>query len=171
MSSAPPKRPPARLLSDAVSALAGVSDVVGVGIDLVDTEEVSRLIAEGGQAFLNAAWTSAEQADADRTPRRLAGRWAVKEAVMKALQVGIGDLSPLHVEIRTQPSGSLYVVLHGPAVRAARRQRIAEWRSSLSYGGDWALGVAVGLAARCRLRVTTNHRRSAALERASERTK
>lgn len=138
-------RPARRLLRETTMAVSSASAVVGIGLDLTDIHEVRGLISEGGHSFLNDTWTPAEQNDVGLDHRRLAGRWAVKEAVMKALGVGLGEVAPLDIEVRTQESGALSVVLHRSARRAARSRGITTWHASLSYGGQWALGVAVGV--------------------------
>ncbi len=160
-----PHHPPRRLLSETTIALGSALGVVSVGIDLTDSQEVEGLILNGGALFVDDTWTPAEQTDVGLDHRRLAGRWAVKEAVMKALGVGLGEIAPLDVEVRTRKSGALFVVLHRGARRAARSRGIASWHASLSYGGNWALGLAVGLsdvsegASECGPAVTTTNRR------------
>jgi holo-[acyl-carrier protein] synthase len=119
---------------------------------------------------LDETWTRAEQTDVGDDDRRLAGRWAVKEAVMKALGVGLGEIGPLDIEVRTRKSGALFVILHRFAKRTATSRGIASWHASLSYGGNWALGLAVGVRdlspsanQRRPAATTTRHRRSIAI--------
>lgn len=164
-----PHRPARRLLNETTVALGSTYQVVGVGIDLTDSQELGGLILNGGSSFLDDAWTRAEQTDVGLDHRRLAGRWAVKEAVMKALGAGLGELAPLDIEVRTRKSGALYVVLHRSAKRAARSRGIAKWHASLSYDGNWALGLAVGVydgsksaRERSQAATTTKRRRSIA---------
>lgn len=120
-----------------------VGPVAGVGIDLVDVAVLKRLLISGGPAFRDSVWTAAEQAEAGGSAERLAGRWAGKEAVMKALQCGIGETEPLDIEIATAPGGKPEVVLHGSAKKAAASKQVTAWHVSLSHEHGWATAIAI----------------------------
>lgn len=65
--------------------------IVGIGIDIVDIGRVGKLLERYGDRFLNRVFTGEEIRYARRSPRtaeRLAGRFAVKEAVLKAFGTG-----------------------------------------------------------------------------------
>jgi holo-[acyl-carrier protein] synthase len=136
----------------------------GVGIDLVEVEPLRQLIDSGGPSFLDAAWTAREQRDTNRQPEALAGKWAAKEAVMKALQHGIGDMDPRDVEIVTTPIGAPRVELHRAARVIAKRRKITTWHLSVSHEGGWAAAIAIA-SSQPHLQLvdsaaTTNERRS-----------
>jgi holo-[acyl-carrier protein] synthase len=119
-------------------------NVVGVGIDVVDVDDLRALLGSGGEAFVSAAWTAAERKDAQEDPQRLAARWAGIEAAMKALGIGLGVLSPLDVEIISDPvSGAPRVHLHAEALVRSAGAGIAMWHVSLAHEGRWAVGVVV----------------------------
>ena len=116
---------------------------VGVGIDVVETGPVGELISAGGPAFVDSAWSATEQRDAEGSVERLAARWAAKEAVMKALRCGLGDLGPLDIEIHIGPDGAPDVVLHGNARRTAAAQGLHSWHISMCHEQGWAVAIAV----------------------------
>lgn len=118
-------------------------DLAGIGLDLVDVQVLAGLIADGGQVFLDACWTRTEQADAHRNPERLAGRWAAKEAVMKCLGAGIGDIEPTDIEILTLPSGAPTVSLHARAAAIAHAHELSGWLVSITHENGWAAAIAV----------------------------
>jgi holo-[acyl-carrier protein] synthase len=132
-----------------------VSHAAGIGIDLVEVETLQRLINSGGPAFLDAGWTAGEQQDANGRPEGLAGKWAAKEAVMKALQHGIGDVDPLDVEIVATSLGAPAVVLHRTARAVAEKRKIAAWHVSVTHEGGWAAAIAVASARHLQLADTT----------------
>lgn len=135
---------PIAAIETAWSAAAGsFGATAGVGLDVVETAALENLITAGGAAFLDAAWSTREQHDADGAAERLAVRWAAKEAVMKALQCGLGDLEPLDIEIRTSADGSPSVVLHGNARAAASALDVKGWHVSLCHEQGWAVAIAV----------------------------
>jgi holo-[acyl-carrier protein] synthase len=115
----------------------------GAGIDLVEVASLRQLIEAGGDGFIDAAWTAREQQEANGQAEGLAGKWAAKEAVMKVLQRGIGDLDPRDVEIVTEPSGAPRVELHRTARTFARRHRITTWHVSLTHEGGWAAAIVI----------------------------
>ena len=90
-------------MTSPVSAIAKVLEALnmpcaylaGIGVDLVDVGMFEELLVSGGAAFLDIGWTEGEQRDAEGSPERLAARWAAKEAVMKALGRGLGEVDPL----------------------------------------------------------------------------
>jgi holo-[acyl-carrier protein] synthase len=119
--------------------------VVGVGLDLVDVEQVADLIRTGGTRFCEDAWTVAEIEDANGDPERLAARWAAKEAVMKALGAGLGDIAPNDVEIRTDELGAPSVLVSGAAEAVAASRGVTGWCVSLTHESGWAAALVVAL--------------------------
>lgn len=123
--------------------ISSEATTAGAGIDLVNLASFAILHETGGPAFLENAWTAAEQEDAHGSLERLAARWAAKEAVMKALQCGLGDLDPLDIEILTEPGGAPRVVLHRNALAAASALGVARWHVSLCHEEGWAAALAI----------------------------
>lgn len=143
---------PMRALQSAWQAIIEpVVVAAGAGIDLVEVEPLRQLIEAGGEGFLDAAWTAREQRDANGQAEGLAGKWAAKEATMKVLQRGIGDLDPRDVEIVTESSGAPRVELHRAARTIARRRRIATWHVSLTHEGGWAAAIVIASSLRTTL--------------------
>jgi holo-[acyl-carrier-protein] synthase len=72
----------------------------------------------------------------------VAGRIAVKEATMKALQGGIWDLGFLEIEVQGGRTKPPRVALHGRASQRASDLGIDEVKVSLTHDGDLALASA-----------------------------
>lgn len=135
---------PLAAIRSAWSAVAGADGTTGgIGIDVVDTEPLRELIAAGGAVFVDSAWSATEQHDAEGSIERLATRWAAKEAVMKALRCGLGDIGPLDIEIRTGDDGAPDVVLHGNARDAAISRGLHRWHISMCHEQGWAVAIAI----------------------------
>ncbi len=81
---------------------------------------------------------------ADPAPS-LAARFAAKEAVMKALGVGLGAFPFSAVEVVSTPSGAPELVLQGAAAALADRRGVASWRLSLTHTSELAQAVVVAL--------------------------
>ncbi len=90
----------------------------GVGIDTVDVVEMERLCADARGAFVTHTFTSAERAQAFERHRPcecLAGKFAVKEAVFKALAPLTAEGFDLRlVETIEDANGYPRVTLDGP---------------------------------------------------------
>ena len=121
--------------------------VVGMGTDLV---EIGRFrLAMARRARLGERlFSDAERAYAyrhrDPAPR-LAARFAAKEAVMKALGVGLGAFAFRDVEVVKAPSGAPSLSLTGRAADLAARRGVTSWHVSLTHSGLVAEAVAVAL--------------------------
>lgn len=99
-----------------------------------------------GDAFLLGAWTPQELHHAGGQPEHLGAKWATKEAAMKALGIGLGDISPLDVEVVMVSEHQPNVILYGAAAAASDRLGITTWCVSLMADGRWALATAIALA-------------------------
>src|SRR5207302_10518826 len=79
--------------------------------------------------------------------QRLAARFAAKEAVMKALGVGLGAFTFHDVEVVNAPSGKPGLVLRGKAAALAAERGVRGWELSLTHTDRTAHAVAVALSA------------------------
>ena len=76
----------------------------------------------------------------------LAARFAAKEAVMKALGVGLGAFAFGDVEVQRQPNGGPDIVLSGRAARLASERQVRSWMVSLTHTTSSAAAVVLALA-------------------------
>lgn len=119
--------------------------MLAVGVDIIEVERLSRGLARHGDRFLDRFFTLREREQCGGRAASLAGRFAVKEAVGKALGTGIGDISWKEVEIINDERGRPILTLHGEAARLAAELGLAEWSISLSHTNTHAVGMAVAL--------------------------
>jgi holo-[acyl-carrier protein] synthase len=121
--------------------------VRGIGADLVDLDRfrvalvrtpslAERLFSEGERVYAGEAHDPTE---------RLAARFAAKEAVMKALGVGLGAFALRDVEVVRAGSGAPSLVLRGGAQRVADERGVSSWLLTLSHTRLVAQAVAVAL--------------------------
>ena len=95
--------------------------IKGIGIDSIQLARIARVHAEYGEKFLARILTEAEREYvarwADPVPR-IAGRFAAKEACMKALGTGWGaGIRWRDIEVRRGPAGAPIASLSGAAAR------------------------------------------------------
>jgi len=108
----------------------------GLGIDIVEVDRIRQAVGRWGEAFLSRVFTPAELSRGSApaaAAERLAGRFAAKEAVMKALGIGRRGIGWQEIEITVDPMGKPEVRLTGRAAATADRLGITAWRLAISH--------------------------------------
>ncbi len=118
------------------------------GIDLVEIDRLQGLRPEIRERFLQRVFTPRELAEAGGSDASLAGRFAVKEAVSKALGTGIGALGWQQIEVERGAAGEPVLHLYGSALAEAERQGLMVWSISITHSRTQAVAVAVALGER-----------------------
>lgn len=124
-----------------------MSEVLGLGTDLVEIPRF-RTVLERRPRLAARVFDARERASlADRRDPvpGLAARFAAKEAVMKALGVGLGAFALAEVEVARRDGGEPELRLHGRAAALAEDRGVREWRLSLSHTSTTAMAVALAL--------------------------
>ncbi len=121
--------------------------IAGVGIDVVEVARIADAVDRYGRRFLERVFTQAE-ADYCRSravpAQHFAGRFAVKEAVLKALATGwSGGIRWRDVEIKRGPSGRPEVELSGAAARRAEQMGVTRLHVSISHTSGCAVANAI----------------------------
>jgi holo-[acyl-carrier protein] synthase len=123
--------------------------VVAVGLDLTRIDRLEAAHTRRGERLLARLFTPAERAYCERRAARrhvhYAGRFAVKEAVMKALGTGwTRGVRWLDIEVVRAPGGPPGVVLHGASAAIALARGIERWHVSITHDAGIAAAVVVG---------------------------
>ncbi len=120
---------------------------VSVGVDLVEVRRVATLAAQpNGLAGVMTARESDYCRGRARPAEHLAGRFAAKEAVLKALGTGLAEgIRWTDVEILKDHGGRPYIVLHEAAAALAADRGLHRLDVSLSHTSDLAIAQAVAL--------------------------
>jgi len=118
------------------------------GVDIVHIPRVEAALRRHGQRFIERVFTPREVAASHGFPHELAARFAAKEAVAKALGVGMRVISPFGVkfhEIETLRDllGKPVVALSGQAAEHAQTLGLTEWAISLSHEREYAIAFVV----------------------------
>lgn len=124
--------------------------ILTTGVDLIELDRVRRLVARYGDRVLNRVYTPAELAHCRGRVPELAARFAAKEAVAKALGVGLRIMArdgvDWHdVETLPDPRGKPVVHLHGRAAARAAELGLTAWSISLSHGRDVTVAFVVAM--------------------------
>jgi holo-[acyl-carrier protein] synthase len=117
--------------------------IVGLGIDLVEIERIRRIYARHQQRFLNRILTPAEKAyvmqHADPSAR-LSGRWAAKEAGLKALGTGLAEgIGWRDIEVLPDERGKPILHLHGKGAERARSLEANSFHVTITHSEGLAM--------------------------------
>src|SRR6187431_1669296 len=111
--------------------------IVAVGLDLARIDRFEKVHARHGDRLLERLFTAGERAYCDRRASRMAsytGRFAVKEAVMKALGTGwAAGVSWREIEVVRESGSAPKLVLHGSTARIARERGIATIHITITH--------------------------------------
>lgn len=123
--------------------------ILGVGTDITECLRIAQMIERHGELFIGRVYTSHE-IEYCRSRRmatqHFAGRWAAKEAVLKALGTGWRrGISWRDVEIRNLPSGQPVAILRGGTAEIAAERGIRCVFVSISHCRTNATAYAVAV--------------------------
>jgi len=119
--------------------------VIGVGIDAVDIDRL-RMVLARTPSMRARVFTPGELAYADRhadPTERLAARFAAKEAVMKALGVGLGAIDFHDVDVVRLASGQPQLVVRGRAAALAAEHGVQQWSLSITHTTTLAQAIVI----------------------------
>ena len=122
--------------------------IVGLGMDLARIERLEQAFARRGERLLQRLFTEGERAYCEARARRrfthYAGRFAVKEAVMKVLGTGWSrGVRWIDIEVQRAPGAAPRVVLHGECARIARSLGMDRIHITITHDAGIAAAVAV----------------------------
>ena len=121
--------------------------VIALGMDLIQIDRVAEVLERRGERFLGRVFTAGEQAYCDRRRARAqhyAGRFAVKESVMKALGTGWArGVRWRDIEVVREPGQAPRVQLHGRSAEHARERGIERILITITHDAGIAAAVAV----------------------------
>lgn len=118
---------------------------LATGVDIVEVERVRAAVERFGERFLKRFLTERERAACGTKLVSIAGRWAAKEAVAKALGCGIGDVAWKEIEVLNDERGAPHLYLHGQAAHRAAQLGLHTWSLSISHTEHYAVAFVVAL--------------------------
>jgi len=119
--------------------------ILRTGVDIVEIQRLEEVNPAIRVRFIRRVFTPLEVELARGSTASLAGRFAAKEAVSKALGTGIGYVSWQEIEIRRGRAGEPLLELHGRARQVAEHLGLQTWSVSISHGRTHAVAMAVAL--------------------------
>jgi holo-[acyl-carrier protein] synthase len=119
--------------------------IIGVGVDIVEIRRIKEAISKHAN-FIDRMFSKNEieyLKSRNLRPEFVAGRFAAKEAVVKALGTGFSGFEFKDIEIDRTAAGKPLVVLKGKAKLIAQKYGNYKIHVSISHGIDNAIAYAV----------------------------
>lgn len=116
-----------------------MKNLLGIGTDIVEVKRIEAALGKHGDAFLNKLFTTFEILNIQKrkeNPLHVAGRFACKEAIAKALGTGFGkELKWIDIEISNDEKGA-------PKATLVHKNDISIY-ISISHTSDYAIAYAM----------------------------
>ena len=123
--------------------------IIGIGTDIIECLRIAQMIERHGELFITRVYTDHEIAYCSgrkAATQHYAGRWAAKEAVLKALGTGWRrGISWRDIEVRNQSSGAPTVALRGGAREVLEQAGIQRIHLIISHCRSHAIAYAVAV--------------------------
>jgi holo-[acyl-carrier protein] synthase len=108
-----------------------------LGLDLAEVDRVAGVLERWGDRFIDRVFRPGELSRSRRHARtraeHVAGRFAAKEAAMKALGTGWRGLAFREIEVGRDRRGKPLLAFHGRALERARELRVAQAEVSITH--------------------------------------
>ena len=116
-----------------------------LGVDVTEVDRIAGVLERHGERFLQRIFREGEIRRQRRHPRafseHVAGRFAAKEAAMKALGLGWRGLAFRDIEVGRDPRGKPILAFHGKALDRARALEVLSAEVTITHGRDIAVAV------------------------------
>lgn len=117
--------------------------IVGIGLDIAEVPRIKEAIERHGERFLARIYTDAERTYCESKPNkfeRFAGRFAAKEAAMKAIGTGWKrGVAWRDFEVKRAPSGQPIIEFHNKAAAIAKGLGVRRGLITISHTEQQAI--------------------------------
>ncbi len=123
--------------------------VFGIGTDIIECSRIEDMIAKHDKIFVDRVFTPDEIeycSGRKASSQHFAGRWAAKEAILKAIGTGWAKgIKWTDIEIRNEPGGQPIVNLTGAALEICRSKGVTTVLISISHCKAFATAFATAV--------------------------
>lgn len=124
-------------------------EIYGIGTDIVECLRIANMIERHGELFIGRVYTPYEIDYCSKrraATQHYAGRWAAKEAVLKALGTGwVKGISWRDVEVRNERGGKPTIAFAGGARERCEKANITDVQISISHCRTHATAYALAI--------------------------
>ena len=116
--------------------------IVGCGIDLVKIERIEKIIKRWGDNFIFRIFTPLEREYCEKKKgnkyQSYAGKFAAKEALLKALGLGLREANWKEIEIKNDELGQPIIDTSGKLKNIASAKGVSKYFISISHTKEYA---------------------------------
>ena len=113
------------------------------GVDIIELDRIASALERWGQRFLSRIYTEHEISFSRGRIPQLAGRFAAKEAMMKALGTGRYGVSWREIGVERERGQAPRIVLTGRALARSLSMNLGQISISISHSRDYAVAIVV----------------------------
>lgn len=117
--------------------------IIGCGIDLVKIERIEKIIKKWGNNFIFRIFTPLErdycEKKKDNKFQSYAGKFAAKEALLKALGLGLREANWKEIEIKNDELGQPVIDTSGKLTNIASTKGVSKYFISISHTKEYAV--------------------------------
>lgn len=126
-----------------------MSDILGIGTNVTECLRIARMIERHGEFFINRVYTPEEIRycqNRKQTTQHFTGRWAAKEAILRALGVGWQrGITWCDIEVRSEPGGRPVVGVRGGVKELVEQLGVTDILVSISHCRTYATATAIAI--------------------------
>jgi holo-[acyl-carrier protein] synthase len=124
-------------------------NILGIGTDIVECLRIAQMIERHGELFIDRVYTTAEIEycrSRKQATQHFAGRWAAKEAILKAIGTGWRrGISWRDIEVRNNEGGRPSVALCGGARDVVEQLGVGDVLVTISHCRTHATAFAIAM--------------------------
>jgi holo-[acyl-carrier protein] synthase len=117
--------------------------IIGCGIDLVKVERIEKIIKRWGNSFTSRIFTPLEGEYCEKKKvnkfQSYAGRFAAKEALLKALGLGLRGANWKEIEIKNDELGQPLIDTSGKLKNIALAKGVSKYFITISHTKEYAI--------------------------------
>ncbi|HOP74543.1 MAG TPA: holo-ACP synthase [Bacillota bacterium] len=111
--------------------------IVGTGIDIIEISRIAKAISN--EHFVKRVYTDDEWAESKGLSHRLAGFFAAKEALLKAMGTGLAGFSWREMAVRHDANGAPVLHTDGKVARYLQELKVRKIHVSISHCREYAV--------------------------------
>jgi holo-[acyl-carrier protein] synthase len=126
-----------------------MANIIGIGTDITECLRIARMVERHGELFITRVYTPTEIQycqSRKQSTQHFTGRWAAKEAILKALGTGWRrGIAWCDIEVRNEPGGKPVVAVRGGVKEVVEQLGIAEIQVTISHCRTHATAFAIAI--------------------------
>lgn len=119
-----------------------ISLIIGCGIDLVEVNRIEKIIKRWQDSFISRIFTSWEKNYCEKRNNKYqsyAGKFAAKEALLKALALGLRGVNWKEIEVKNDGLGQPIIKISRKLKKIALKKGVHKYFITISHTNDYAI--------------------------------